>query len=185
MYRTAASFAFPGTTCILFPILRLLTGSELMWNNALVIWDGAAAALLLLLLQGGNFFLRLSRRLFPCGGRATPVVPPFIRARERLHEGGSSLCPTIWTACLTVCGPDMRSGNGRSILNHILGERETTAVRRWQRRPESFRSHRGTSASYIINWREEEGREEVCLPKVGNRSVWTTVAPPSLPLLFL
>ena len=124
MYRTAASFAFPGTTCILFPILRLLTGSELMWNNALVIWDGAAAALLLLLLQGGNFFLRLSRRLFPCGGRATPVVPPFIRARERLHEGGSSLCPTILTAFLTVCGPDVRSGNGRSILNHILGERE-------------------------------------------------------------
>ena len=129
MYRTvctplvAASFAFPGTTCILFPILRLLTGSELMWNNALVIWDGAAAAPLLLL-QGGNFFLRLSRRLFPCGGRATPVVPPFIRARERLHERGSSLCPTILTAGLTVCGPDMRSGNGRSILNHILGERE-------------------------------------------------------------
>ena len=81
----SAPFAFHGTTCILFPILRLLTGSELMWNNALVIWDVAAAAPLLLL-QGGNFFLRLSRRLFPCGGRATPVVPPFIRARERLHE---------------------------------------------------------------------------------------------------
>ena len=70
----AASFAFSGTTCILFPILRLLTGSELMWNNALVIWDGAAAALLLLL-QGGNFFLRLSRRLFPCGAVATEQHP--------------------------------------------------------------------------------------------------------------
>ena len=40
--------------------------------------------------------------------------------RERM----SSLCPTILMACLTVCGPDMRSGNGRSILNHILGEGE-------------------------------------------------------------
>ena len=75
MYRTAASFAFPGTTCILFPILRLLTGSELMWNNALVIWDGAAVAL------AGRQFLPAT---FP---ETFPMRRPSNTRRPAIHSG--------------------------------------------------------------------------------------------------
>ena len=115
--------SLPPTTsyaCILFPILRLLTGSELMWNNVLVIWAAATAALPAA--AGRQFLPATFPETFPMRQRrrATPVVVRHsfegASTLEVLHsvKQFDGLFDSVWT---------QRSGNGRSILNYILGER--------------------------------------------------------------
>ena len=121
----AASFAFPGTTCILFPILRLLTGSELMWNNALVIWDGAAVAL------AGRQFLPAT---FP---ETFPMRRPSNTRRPAIHSGeGASTRERVFALSNNFDGllDGVRAGRAQwqwavNFESHSWRERETTAVR--------------------------------------------------------
>ena len=75
--------------------------------------SGRPPLLLFLLLLGGNFFLRLSRRLFPCGNAAEQhPSSSAIHSRERLHSRFFTLSNSL-TASLTVCGPSAVAMGGR------------------------------------------------------------------------